>query len=182
MKKLLLFIGILIAFYVLFMYTGLFMPKQKEVEQPKELAKIFIAHIIKKLPKENTLWLVNRRMRGVCGNDPMFDGVTTLPERMGEFHSLWNNPYVFNPLTAFEDDYKIGEKTIIVGEAFQSNFTSNSALYPPDTFVKFPPLYDIISKFIDKNHIEFSLVDDAQSDSVIFYTKMIFDKGTWRIQ
>lgn len=167
---------------MIFMYTDIFMPKQTELEKPKELAKTFITHITKELPAEDTFWLVNRRIRGVCGNDPRFDGVTTLGERMEEFRSLRNNPYVFNLLTAFENDYTIADKTIIIGEAFYSKFTSESTLYPPDTLITFPPIYDIRITFIYEGHIALSLVDDAQSDSVILHTKMVFVKGNWQVK
>lgn len=164
------------------MYTGLFMPKQKEVEKPKELAKSFITNAIRKLPEENTLWLVKQRIRGVCGNDPRFDGVTTFSERIGEFYSLWNNPYVFNSVNAFENDYIIDDKIFIIGESYLGGFTSKSILYLADTLIATPPIYDIKSAFIDKNNINFSLVDYAHSDSLILQTKMVFVKGTWQAQ
>lgn len=95
------------AFGYTFFKTDLYIPKQKEIKNPEIISDKLIHEFAKNVASKNdTIYLALTTMAGVCGNDPRFDGIATLEEKLQEMEYLRKNPYFFDT-RYFKNGYRI---------------------------------------------------------------------------
>ena len=155
--------------------------KQIEIENAGELKKQIIQEIAKTMSPKDTLFLVNERTIGVCGNDDRYDGVTTPEERLEELKYIKENPYFINLATGFDEKYAINGKVIFVGYAFDSEFTSASQHFYNDSLKVKKKMLDLQPLKVKKDSVEIRIQNYSDRED---FKQLLFVKrnSNWEKQ
>lgn len=147
--------------------------KQTEVENASELKTQIIHEIAKTMSPKDTLFLVNERTVGVCGNDDRYDGVTTPEERFEELKYIKENPYFIDLATGFDEQYSINGKTIFVGHGFDDEFTSATHHFYNDSLKIKKTVHDIHPLKVTKDSVEILIQNysDSQDFKQLLFVK-----------
>lgn len=153
--------------------------KQQEIENPKQFKASLISEITTQIKPSDTLFLVTTRLFGVCGNDPTFDNITTPEEAKANLEYIKANPYFVNADNDFEEINKIGTHVVIVGTAFEDEFSSeNFTLKNENTKVE-KIIYDIDYTAVQKDTVQVALKQFYQNDVPPINLTFVLNQDKW---
>lgn len=156
--------------------------ERKEVENSKQLKEEIIKEAVNKLNPKDSLFIVTTRILGVCGNDERYDGFTTPIEKFSEIKFILENPYFVDGSIDFKENYLINDKTIIIGEALDNEFTSNTLEFTYDEMKNEKQVYDIQFTTVKKDTVYVSIFDYFNNESRSIKFKMVQKNSKWKIE
>lgn len=170
--------------YSLFIMTDIFIPSQKELENSKQLELEIIKEITNRLKIRDTLFLIKEKEFGVCGNDPSYNEIPSFNNRVEDFKFNYNNPCYFDTYNAFEEQYSINGKIIIIGTTYEEDFNSEKINFNIADFKTKRMLYTVNFNDIKEDQIKVGLTKefpDNEDNRLINFT-MLKAKALWKIK
>ena len=104
-----------IILYIIFMSTEFYMPKPKEIENPKQLASEIAKKIISDV-KSDTLFLIVDNPSLICGSEGR-NSRSEFLQKVDDLKYAIKTEYYFQKLESFEPFYKDEDRVIITGRS-----------------------------------------------------------------
>lgn len=168
------------VFYLVFITTDFYMPKQKKIENTKQLALTIVNGINKTTSVADTLFLVVDNPFVTCGNET--DDRTVFEKKIASLKYAIKSQYYFDKETSFEPIYRNNNSIIVTGRSSHGGegcycFNSPNVYFDIDR-VKEKTVYEIKYDHLGKNKIDLSLINFNTGAKIKSFS-LVLDKNNW---
>lgn len=164
------------VFYLVFITTDFYMPKQKKIENTKQLALTIVNGINKTTSVADTLFLVVDNPFVTCGNET--DDRTVFEKKIASLKYAIKSQYYFDKEASFEPIYKNNNKIIVTGTSVNGDCFRSPIVSFDYQKVKEKKVYEIKYDHLGENKIDLSIINFNTGEEIKSYS-FVLNKNNW---